>query len=85
VSSPLEAWIAAAPHPQRAAMRALAALGRRPRGPALLRRAAPADQLAFALLAMGHYDEDATSRALGWDADAVVARGRALRREEGRP
>jgi hypothetical protein len=85
VSAPLEDWLAAAPQPQRAGMRALAALGRRPRGRALLRRAAPADQLACALLAMGRYDEPAASRPLGWDAEAVVERGRALRREEGRP
>jgi hypothetical protein len=85
VSSPLETWLDAAPHPQRASMRALAALGRRPRGRALLRRAAPADQLAFVMLAMDHYDEPAVSRVLGWDADAVVERGRALRRTEARP
>lgn len=85
MSSPLDVWIAAAPNPQRAAMRALASLGRRPRGRALLRRAVPADQLAFALLAMDHYDEPAASRPLGWDADAVAERGRALRRDEGRP
>jgi hypothetical protein len=85
MSAALDAFLDAAPPPQRAGMRALAALGRRPRGRALLRRAAPADQLAFALLAMDHYDDDATSRMLGWDAGAVVARGRALRRDEGRP
>lgn len=83
--SALDVFVDAAPHPQRAGMRALAALARRPRGRALLARSAPAEQLAFALLAMDRYDEDATSRALGWDAEAVVERGRALRRDEGRP
>jgi hypothetical protein len=34
---------------------------------------------------MGHYDDPEVARALGWDAEAVVARGRALRREEDRP
>jgi len=34
---------------------------------------------------MARYEEPALARALGWDADAVVARGRALRRAEGRP
>ena len=51
---------------------------------ALLRRLAPADQLAAALLAFGRYDDPAVSRALGWDPDRVVARGRELRRAEGR-
>ena len=35
--------------------------------------------------ALGHYDEPAVARSLGWDADAVIARGRDLRRREGRP
>jgi hypothetical protein len=35
--------------------------------------------------AMGVYDEPEVARTLGWDAEAVVARGRALRRSEGRP
>jgi hypothetical protein len=34
---------------------------------------------------MERYDEPALSRALGFDAEAVVARGRQLRRAEGRP
>jgi len=63
----------------------MVALGRRPRGTALLRRLAPADQLAQSLLGMERFEEPAVARALGWDADAVVARGRALRRAEGRP
>jgi hypothetical protein len=66
-------------------MRLLLALVRRPRGAALLARAPLARQLARSLAALGHYDEPAVARALGWDADAVVARGRELRRSEGRP
>jgi hypothetical protein len=85
VSSPLDIWLAAAPHPQRAGMRALAALARRPRGRALLRQSAPDEQLAFAILAMEHYDEPEASRQLGWDADAVAQHGRTLRRDEDRP
>ena len=81
----LSAFLAAAPQPQRAGLRAVLALGRRPRGLRLLRRLPLADQLASALLAMDHYDEDAVSRGLGWDAEAVAARGRELRRAEGRP
>jgi hypothetical protein len=34
---------------------------------------------------LGRYDDPAVAGALGWDAAAVVARGRALRRAEGRP
>jgi hypothetical protein len=81
----LDAFLAGAPEPQRSVLRALASLMRRPRGRWLLERLAPADQLAFALVAMDRYDDDAVSRALGWDADAVAARGRELRRAEGRP
>jgi hypothetical protein len=84
-SSPLEAFLTGAPEPQRSVLRAFATLGRRPRGRRLLQRLAPAEQLAFALLAMDHYDNEAISRELGWDAEAVVARGRELRRAERRP
>jgi hypothetical protein len=80
-----ERFLAAAPWPQRAGMRLLLALARRPRGEALLARSPLAHQIAAALLGMSRYDEPAVARALGWDADAVAARGRALRRAEGRP
>ena len=66
-------------------MRLLLALARRPRGLALLAKLAPADQAATGLEAMARYDDPATARALGFDADRVVARGRELRRSEGRP
>ena len=81
----LDEFIAAAPWPQRAALRALLALMRRPRGAALLARSPLAGQLAASLRALGHYDEPAVARALGWDAADVVERGRRLRRAEGRP
>jgi hypothetical protein len=81
----LDTFLAAAPWPQRGALRALLSLASRPRGAALLGRLAPLDQLAHGLLALGRYDEPRLSRALGWDGDAVVARGRELRRAEGRP
>jgi hypothetical protein len=84
VSHELEGFLAAAPWPQRTGLRALVALGRRPRGVSLLRRLAPADQLAQSILGMERYEEPVLARTLGWDADAVVARGRALRRAEGR-
>lgn len=81
----LEPFMAAAPWPQRAGLRVLLALARRPRGAALLARVPLADQAARATLALGRYDEPQRAAALGWDAAAVVARGRALRRAEGRP
>ena len=66
-------------------LRALLAIARRPRGVALLARMAPWDQIARGLLTVGHYDDPQVSRSLGWDVDAGVARGRELRRAEGRP
>ncbi len=85
MSQVLEGFLAAAPLPQRTGLRVLVALGRRPRGVSLLRRLPPADQLAQSLLGMERYEDPVRARALGWDAEAVVARGRALRRAEGRP
>jgi hypothetical protein len=85
MNSGLDRFLAAAPWPQRAGMRLLLALARRPRGTALLARAPLAEQAAHAMLALGRYDEPAVARALGWDASAVVARGRELRRVQGRP
>jgi hypothetical protein len=78
-------FVRSAPAPQRAGMRVLIALSRRPRGRSLLARAGAANQLAQMLTSLGHYDDPAVARALGWDADAVLARGRALREAEGRP
>jgi hypothetical protein len=85
VSRPLDSFLAAAPWPQRLGMSVLLALVRRPRGAALLARAPLAEQAAFSTLALGRYDDPEIGRALGWDAGAVVARGRELRRSEGRP
>ncbi|HEY8304196.1 MAG TPA: hypothetical protein VIG42_06370 [Solirubrobacteraceae bacterium] len=81
----LHAFIASAPRLQRGGMRALVALARRPRGAALLARVPAVNQLAQMVLSLGRYDDPALSRALGWDGATVVARGRALRRAEGRP
>jgi hypothetical protein len=85
VDKRLEEFIAASPAAQRPGLRLLIALGRRPRGLALLAKLAPADQAATGLAAMAHYDDPDAARALGFDADAVAARGRELRRAEGRP
>ena len=85
MSDGLDRFVRAAPWAQRAGLQALLTVGRRPRGMALLRLLAPADQLASSLLAMERYDDPDVGRSLGWDAAAVVARGRELRRAEGRP
>jgi hypothetical protein len=85
VSAGLDSFVAAAPWPQRSGLRMLLALARRPRSRALLARAPLAEQAAHSTLALGRYDDPAVARRLGWDAAAVVARGRALRRAEGRP
>ena len=81
----LELFLQAAPWPQRAALRLLLALARRPRGAALLARMPLVERAASSTLGLGRYDDPAVAAALGWDAAAVVARGRALRRAEGRP
>lgn len=81
----LEGFLAAAPRPQRAGLRALLALARRPRGRRLVARVPALAQLTTGLLSAARYEADPAARALGWDADAVIARGRALRRAEGRP
>jgi hypothetical protein len=85
MSEAFDTFLAAAPWPQRTSMRLLMALGRRPRGAGLLARVPQLQQLAGSLVALERYDEPVLARALGWDAEAVVARGRALRRAEGRP
>jgi hypothetical protein len=85
VSRALDGFVATAPWPQRAGLRTLVALARRPRGARLLKRVVPAEQLACGLLSMERHEDAAVAGALGWDAAAVVARGRALRRAEGRP
>jgi hypothetical protein len=82
---PLDRFIASAPPFQRAGMRVLVALARRPRGGALLAHIPTLDQLAQIVLSLGRYDDPEVARALGWDAAGVVARGLALRRAEGRP
>jgi len=81
----LDVFVDAAPQPQRSGLRLLMALGRRPRGRRLLARVHAVDQLANGLLSMGRYEDPANAVPLGWDADAIAARGRALRRTEGRP
>ncbi len=85
MSDGLDSFIAAAPWPQRPGLRLLLALARRPRGAILLRRMPLAAEAAAATLALGRYDDPAIAASLGWDAEAVVARGRSLRRAEGRP
>ncbi|HEY4824658.1 MAG TPA: hypothetical protein VIH49_06365 [Solirubrobacteraceae bacterium] len=85
MSPGLDSFIAAAPWPQRPGLRLLLALARRPRGAILLKRMPLAAEAASATLALGRYDDPAIAASLGWDAAAVVAHGRQLRRAEGRP
>jgi hypothetical protein len=85
LNSQLEPMVAAGPWPNRAALRLLIEVGSRPRGRALLKRISVVDYATSSLIAMARYDDPARARALGWDAEAVVARGRELRRAEGRP
>jgi hypothetical protein len=85
VKDTLEELVAAGRWPERAALGALLTLARRPRGASLLARVPALHQTAFSLLAMARYDEPATARRLGFDAQAVARRGLELRRAEGRP
>ncbi len=83
--SGLDELMDAGPWPQRAVLRGLIALARRPRGLALLRKLSPADEAATSLLALEAYEDPERAAKLGWDPEAVVSRGRALRRAESRP
>jgi hypothetical protein len=80
----LDSFLAASPLPARIALGLLLALACRPRGAALLARMPALQQAAQATLALGRYDQPTLARALGWDADAVIARGRALRHAHSR-
>ena len=61
------------------------ALARRPRGARLLSHAPMAEHAAHSVLSLARYEDATVGRSLGWDAAAVVGRGRELRRREGRP
>jgi hypothetical protein len=75
----------AAPGLQRQGLRALLAIAGRRRGARLLARLSPLDQLPRGLLTVGHYDDPDVGRSLGWDVEAILARGRALRHARGQP
>lgn len=81
----LDRFVAPGPWPQRAGLKLLIQIGRRPRGRALLRRAPLLEYTATSLSELLRYDDPAVARGLGYDAEAIVARGRELRRTEGRP
>lgn len=81
----MDVFVSASPWPQRAGLRVILALATRPRGAALLARVPLLAQTGRALVGMRRYEDPALARSLGWDAEAVVARGRELRRAEGRP
>ena len=81
----VERMVAAGAWPERTALRTLFEIGRRPRGARLLQRIPLAADLVRRLVEMQRYERQAVSASLGFDADAVVARGRELRRSEQRP
>jgi hypothetical protein len=85
VKRTLDVFLAAAPLPQRLGLRAMLALARRPRGARLLAHVPMADHAAHSVLSLARYEDAMVGRSLGWDAAAVVGRGRELRRHEGRP
>ena len=72
-----DAWLRAAPRPNRIAMRALLRVPSRHTG--------PLGELLQRLAAFCYYGDAAVMRLLGYDADAVVARAAELRAAEGRP
>jgi hypothetical protein len=72
-----DAWLRAAPRPNRLFMRALLLLPPE--------RSGPAGELLVRLAAYCYYGDVAVMRRLGYDADAVVSRAAALRAAEGRP
>jgi hypothetical protein len=80
----LERFVAAGPWPQRAGLKLLLEIASRPRGHALLSRLPLVQYTATSLIEMVRYDDPEHSRQLGWDAEAIIARGRDLRRTEGR-
>jgi hypothetical protein len=82
VNEILDEFVASGPALQRPGLRALLTLARRPRGRALLASLPLAQQAADSVVAMARYDDPARSRQLGWDAEAVVRRGRELRSQE---
>jgi hypothetical protein len=85
VNDRLREFVMAGPRPARDGLRVMLFLASRPRGRRLLGALPLALQAADSVLAMSRYDDPARARELGWDSDAVAARGRALRRAEGRP
>jgi hypothetical protein len=85
MSDALESFLDASPAPQRVGLAVLLAVGRRPRGATFLTRLPALSQAVRSLLAMERYDDPVLSRSLGFDAQAIVARGRELRRAQGRP
>jgi hypothetical protein len=72
-----DAWLRAAPRPNRIAMRALLRLPANHSG--------YAGELLQRIAALCYYGDTEVMRRLGYDADGVVSRGAELRAAEGRP
>jgi len=72
-----DAWLAAAPRRNRLGLRALLRLaGRAPR---------PLRGVLDSMALLSYYGDPRVMARLGYDADAVAARGRAIRLRDGRP
>ena len=71
-----ERWLASAPLGHRVALRGLLLVRAHVKG---------VDDVLRRLAAHCYYGDAAVMRALGYDADAVITRARALRLAEGRP
>ena len=85
MSDTLPEFVAAGPPLQRPGTRLLLFLARRPRGRRLLAHSPQAERAALSLVEMARYDDPQTALRLGFDAEFLTARGRELRRAEGRP
>jgi hypothetical protein len=85
MNAELERFVAAGPWPQRAGLKLLLEIASRPRGHALVSRLPLVEYTATSLIELARYDNPDVSAALGWSSEAIVARGRELRRQEGRP
>lgn len=85
MATELDRFVAAGPWPQRAGLKLLLEIARRPRGHALVSHLPLIEYTATSLIEMVRYDDPELSAPLGWSSEAVVARGRELRRTEGRP
>lgn len=84
MSGVLNDFLAGSPQPQRAGLKLVLSLAKRPRGAVFLTSMPMLSQAAGSLIAMARYDDPEVAKRLGFDAEAVVKRGKQLRQAEGR-